>query len=325
MSAALLLHLHPDGRWRVLDSDGAELAATGGRAAAVSWAIAYLHDHGGGDYRMRMANGALAAPVPVVGRTGVAEPPPTGLTPTAVRRPPTLPLPPPSPQPTATPARTPMVAEPARGKADWQGPVKDLGKLADQMMGRHDQPDPNADISGIEITSTNKTVKLINTHVSVFAAWSALVAFVFAGGTLSGIITPALHATSSKAVVGSYVTFGNAFLATVSLSVCTALVWFFVRSGKVRSYGAAAALVIGCLVVIFVCYQAGLYGPSPATVAAAVSAAPGAPPSKLGTLFEQFLAFYGLSAFLLGLGAGAVAGNIGYHIDQAEAGPVQLR
>ena len=212
-----------------------------------------------------------------------------------------------------------MAAGSAQGKADWQKPVEDLGELADQMMGRHDPPDPNADISGIEITSTNKTVKLINMHVSVFAAWSALVGFVFAGGTVSGIITPAVQATSSKATVGAYATFGNAFLATVSLSVCTALVWFFIRSGKVRSYGALAALVIGCLAVVYVCYQAGLYGPSPETVAAAVSAAPGAPPSKLGTLFEQFLAFYGWVPFLLGLGAGAAAGNVAYHIDQAEA------
>src|SRR5690349_11692164 len=117
MNGALQLHLHRDGRWRVLDAGGAELTATGGPAAAVSWAIAYLHENGGGTYCMRTADGVVAAPVRVA------------------------------------------------GKVDWQKPAKDLGQLADQMMGRHDPPDPNADISGIEITSTNKTVKLINTHV----------------------------------------------------------------------------------------------------------------------------------------------------------------
>src|SRR3954451_21504387 len=195
MTPTLLLQPHQDGRWRVMNSAGIELAAPGGRATATSWAIRYLYETGGGSYRMRMPDGSFGQPVPVTGRSL-----------TAVHQ----------------EANPPGVER----EQDWQEPVKKIAELADQTLGRSQPPDPNGQISDIEITSTNRTVRLVNTHVSVFAAWSALVGFLFAGGTVSGIITPALQATSSKATVGSYVTFGNAFLATVSLSVCTAIVWY---------------------------------------------------------------------------------------------------
>ena len=315
MDQTLQLCRHPDGRrWQVLGADGAELAVTTGLAKATSWAVEYLNSHGGGSFRRYLPDGSIGPPTTVGPKPGAAvmtdQPAATPTPEAAVTRAD-------SGRGQPSPPDEAEVAEDGRREALINAAER-TAKVVDGLIGRKEPDGATNGIADLKIPAGNKTVRWLNTRMSMFGAWAALVALIFGTGTVVGVVKPALAASSGEATVGSYITFGQAFLATLSLSVCAALFVYLARIGKINGHGAVGLLVLACLAIIAVAHAWGFQGPTLEEAAEAASQQSGPPLAKLGAIFAGFFTFYGVVPFLVGLGAGFVAADLAVHIDRAE-------
>lgn len=202
---------------------------------------------------------------------------------------------------------------------DQLGDVADLG---DAVLGRQDAPsalpDEIGDLTADQIVPSrigaHPTGRLVAGHLATGSAALALIAVVFAGGTLSGLLAPTLQVLRGTVSISSALTFFDAFFLTLALSLTAAICWFLVRSEVVRGWPAVGVATVGCLLSVALASALGIAGPTMDQVMAQMV---GNPLAQLAGAFKAFLLFYGPVPFLGGVVTGVAVGNLCYRLAQA--------
>jgi hypothetical protein len=193
--------------------------------------------------------------------------------------------------------------------------VQKAAEAVDKIIGRKAPDDPLDQVKSIEVSKIvpesvrkSTTFKEINQGVATGSAGLAVVGVIFGSGTAAAAVSGVAVAFSTKTTVGSYLTFGQAFLVTLALSASTALLTYFTYKGQMKSYGAVGLWLLATLVITGATQALGFPGP---TVAQLESAAGGHNPILAAVLMlAEFLAFYTLVPFLGGLITGVITGRV---------------
>ena len=144
-------------------------------------------------------------------------------------------------QPTHSPPSRPQGAA-----EDIADAATKAAKAIDTAFGLKD-PDPILPKDASELTinslipegaATHPTVKLLNTHVSVAAAWIACVGLVLGTGTASAVVQALKRAASGGTTVGDYASAGAIFFAASALCVSVAAAVWAVLAARMQGYGA---------------------------------------------------------------------------------------
>ncbi|MEU5259662.1 hypothetical protein [Amycolatopsis sp. NPDC021455] len=204
--------------------------------------------------------------------------------------------------------------EPNRKKIDKAELAEAAASGVDNLLGR-EAPDSNE----IEDTPVRELlppgvrdshpVETAGKTVTTGALGLAIVAFVFGNGSLSAVVSAVSTAAKGSATVGSYLTFANAFILTLPLSVSVAAVAWAAFEGKIKSAGAMGACVIGALVVTYVSGHLGIDGPALSQMDTALAAAGSHPLQKAGAIVTVYFEYYTVVPFLGGVITGILTGR----------------
>lgn len=318
------LRIRPaDDKFDLLDDVDVVLASGLSRAAALSTAIEALSADSGGEIWVLDDSGKVVSRQPV----NAASPPPararrsrpTGHTP-PVEAPPVL---------DGVELR-PDQGEPSEQQHPTGGVFDSLEKAAGHVDAELGKPDPQpesplgevkvSDIAPNRLTS-HPMVRLVNRHVSLAAAWTALVGAVFAEGTFSAVVQAVRRGASGSTTLGDYASVYEAFIGSSALCASVGLAVWAVLTQRATSYGAVFAWILATAVASGLLSQMGLLAPSWEVVAANARAGGGGGPLSMAfSLLSGFLTFYGFLSFMTGIGVGWFVGLCAARIEEAASG-----
>ncbi|MEV7099719.1 hypothetical protein AB0M80_43575 [Amycolatopsis sp. NPDC051045] len=218
--------------------------------------------------------------------------------------------------------------EPKRKKVDNEELAEAVASGVDDLLGR-EAPD-STEIEDMPIRELvppgARDSHIVKTAGSTVAAGSlglAMVAFVFGNGSLSAVVSAASAAAKGSGTVGPYLTFANAFVLTLPLSVCVAAMAWAAFEEKIKSVGAVSGCVVGALIVTYVSGNLGIDGPALSQMETALARAGSHPLQMAGAVVKVYFEYYTVVPFLGGVITGILTGRACFKVHKPVKGLVQ--
>lgn len=146
----------------------------------------------------------------------------------------------------------------------------------------------------------------------------AIVTLVFGNGTLSAAISGMSVAAKNSATIGSALTFADAFVLTLPLSLLvTGLVWLG-STERLNAVELAAFGVVGAIGITYLAGNLGIDGPAMAEMLASASSLGGNWFTQAFGIIGEYLTYYTWVPFLGGIITGFAMGWICAHLSNPD-------
>jgi hypothetical protein len=153
--------------------------------------------------------------------------------------------------------------------------------------------------------------------VSTASFGLAVVALIFGNGAISAAVAGMSVAAKNSATVGSYLSFADAFLLTLPLSILvTGLVWL--GSERLHPVGLASAGVLGAIGITYLAGELGIDGPAMSEMLAAASSLGSNPVLQAVGVVGEYLTYYTWVPFLGGVITGFAMGWVCAHLSHPD-------
>ncbi|MGH3434765.1 MAG: hypothetical protein ACRDQB_18225 [Thermocrispum sp.] len=164
----------------------------------------------------------------------------------------------------------------------------------------------------------NPAFQASESSVSVASMALAVVTLIFGNGTLSAAIAGMSVAAKNSATVGSYLTFADAFILTLPLSVLvTGLVWLG-SAERLNAVELAAFGVFGAIGITYLAGKLGIDGPTMSDMIASAGSLGGNWFMQAFGIIGEYLAYYTWVPFLGGIITGFAMGGICAHLSHPD-------
>lgn len=164
----------------------------------------------------------------------------------------------------------------------------------------------------------NPSYQAVNRAASATSLALAVVALVFGNGAFSAAIAGMSVAAKNSATVSSYLSFADAFLLTLPLSMLvTGLVWLG-SAERLNSVELAAFGVLGAIGITYVAGELGIDGPAMSDMLASVGSLGGNWFVQAFGIVGEYLMYYTWVPFLGGIITGFAMGWICAHLSHPD-------
>lgn len=159
-----------------------------------------------------------------------------------------------------------------------------------------------------ESVRSGRPHQAVRRAVSTASFGLAVVALIFGNGTISAAVAGMSVAAKNSATVGSYLSFADAFILTLPLSILvTGLVWLG-STERLHPVGLATAGVLGAIGITYLAGELGIDGPAMSEMLAAASSLGSNPVLQAVGVVGEYLMYYTWVPFLGGIITGFAMG-----------------